>query len=207
MNGKVHQPAGNYYDKYNTRNPVARALMQGFLKSFDELVAMAGSPGAALEIGCGEGELSMRLARAGWQVRGCDIAAEAVEEARRRAAAAELAIPFEQRRIEECAGAYPAQDLVVCCEVMEHLEDSVAALDTLAGLSRRHVLVSVPREPIWRVLNMARGRYLSALGNTPGHIQHWSMRGFVELVGQRLDVQAVRSPLPWTMALCRVRAP
>jgi 2-polyprenyl-3-methyl-5-hydroxy-6-metoxy-1,4-benzoquinol methylase len=75
VNGKVHQPAGNYYDKYNTRNPVARALMQGFLKSFDELVAMAGSPGAALEIGCGEGELSMRLARVGWQVRGCDIAA------------------------------------------------------------------------------------------------------------------------------------
>ncbi|MGB3270470.1 MAG: class I SAM-dependent methyltransferase [Rhodanobacter sp.] len=207
VNGKVHQPAGNYYDKYNTRNPVARALMQGFLKSFDELVAMSGSPGTALEIGCGEGELSMRLTRAGWQVRGCDIAAEAVDEARRRAAAATLSIPFEQRGIEECAGAYPVQDLVVCCEVMEHLEDSLAALDTLAGLSRRHVLVSVPREPIWRVLNMARGRYLPALGNTPGHIQHWSTRAFVELLGQRLDVQAVRSPLPWTMALCRVRTP
>jgi hypothetical protein len=30
----------------------------------------------------------------------------------------------------------------------------------------------VPREPIWRIGNMARGRYLGDLGNTPGHIQH-----------------------------------
>ena len=28
--------------------------------------------------------------------------------------------------------------------------------------------VSVPREPIWRAANMARGKYLGALGNTPG---------------------------------------
>lgn len=206
MNGMVHQPAGNFYDKYNTKNPVARALMRGFLESFDELVEMAGTAGNALEIGCGEGELSMRLVKAGWQVQGCDIAAEAVSEARQRAAAAGLSIAIEQREIADCAGAYAVQDLVVCCEVMEHLEHSLAALDTLASLSCRHVLVSVPREPIWRVLNMARGRYWSALGNTPGHIQHWSKRGFVELLEQRLDVIAVRSPLPWTLALCRVRA-
>jgi SAM-dependent methyltransferase len=207
MSGKVHQPAGNFYDKYNTRNPVARALMQGFLRAFDELVERSGNAGMALEIGCGEGELSMRLARVGWRVRGCDIAAEAVDEARARADAAGLAIPFEQRGIGQCADAYPVHDLVVCCEVMEHLEEPREALEILAGLSCRHVLVSVPREPIWRALNIARGRYWAEAGNTPGHIQHWSKRGFIELLSGRLDVLAVRSPLPWTMALCRVRKP
>lgn len=202
----VHQPAGNYYDKYNTRNPIARWLMHGFLHAFDELVAKIGMPGEALEIGCGEGELSMRLARAGWRAKGCDIAAEAVEEARDRISRAGLNVAVEQREIAECAGAYPRQDLVVCCEVMEHLEDSLAALEVLSGLSRGYVLVSVPREPIWRVLNMARGRYLADLGNTPGHIQHWSKRSFVELLATKLDVLAVRTPLPWTMALCRARA-
>jgi 2-polyprenyl-3-methyl-5-hydroxy-6-metoxy-1,4-benzoquinol methylase len=207
MNAKVVQPAGNFYDKYNTRNPVARAMMQGFLRSFVDLANMAGSAGTALEIGCGEGELSMRLAHAGWNVQGCDIAEEAVQEARRRSVAAGLSIPFEQRAMAECADTYPTQDLVVCCEVMEHLEDPLAALNTLAGLSHAYVLVSVPREPIWRVLNMSRGRYWASAGNTPGHIQHWSKRAFVELLSQRLDVLAVRSPLPWTMALCRVRTP
>ena len=33
------QPAGNYYDKYHTANPVARRLMQGFLGAFDALAA------------------------------------------------------------------------------------------------------------------------------------------------------------------------
>lgn len=202
----VHQPAGNYYDKYRTRNPIARWLMNGFLQAFDELVAKTDTLGEALEIGCGEGELSMRLARVGWRVKGCDIAAEAVEEARNRISRAGLDVPVERREIAECADAYPVQDLVVCCEVMEHLEDSLAALEVLSGLSRGYVLVSVPREPIWRVLNMARGRYWTDLGNTPGHIQHWSKRGFVDLLATKLDVLAVRTPLPWTMALCRARA-
>jgi len=61
----------------------------------------------------------------------------------------------------------------------------------------------VPREPIWRALNLARGKYVRDLGNTPGHLGHWSRRGFLELLGGRLEVVAVRTPLPWTMALCR----
>jgi SAM-dependent methyltransferase len=202
--GTVVQPAGNYYDKYNTRNPIARAMMQGFLSAFGELAARV-PRGTALEIGCGEGELSMRLARAGWQVRGCDIAEEAVAEARRRAEAAGLAIPFEARDIREARGAYAPCDLVVCCEVLEHLEDPAGALDVLCSFSRDYLLVSVPREPLWRVLNMARGRYLGDLGNTPGHVQHWSRSAFLALLRSRLDVVAVRSPLPWTMALCRKR--
>ena len=36
----------------------------------------------------------------------------------------------------------------------------------------------MPREPLWRGLNMARGAYLKDLGNTPGHVNHWSKRSF-----------------------------
>lgn len=204
-NSGTFQPAGNYYDKYRTRNPLARALMNGFLRSFDELAAQIETTGSALEIGCGEGELSMRLARAGWRVQGCDIATDAVAEARQRIAQAGLDIPVEQHGIDECAAVYAPCDLVVCCEVMEHLDDTQAALDALVRQSRGYLLVSVPREPIWRILNLARGRYLRDLGNTPGHVQHWSSRAFVDLLARRVEIVAVRTPLPWTMALCRVR--
>lgn len=64
---------------------------------------------------------------------------------------------------------------------------------------------SVPREPMWRVLEMARGKYPGALGNTPGHVNHWGRASFLELIARRFDVLQTRSPLPWTMVLCRRR--
>ncbi len=42
-------------------------------------------------------------------------------------------------------------------------------------------------------------------GNTPGHLQHWSRAGFLRLVADYFEVVEVRTPLPWTMALCRPR--
>jgi len=65
--------------------------------------------------------------------------------------------------------------------------------------------VSVPREPLWRVLNLCRLRYLGAAGNTPGHLNHWSRPAFLAFLRSRFEVIAVRNPVPWTMALCRVK--
>jgi hypothetical protein len=44
------------------------------------------------------------------------------------------------------------------------------------------------------------------LGNTPGHLNHWTRRGFVSFLESRFEVVSVRTPLPWTMALCHVPA-
>ena len=52
-------------------------------------------------------------------------------------------------------------------------------------------------------MNLARGAYVRELGNTPGHLNHWSRRAFVALLSRHGDVQAVRSPFPWTMLLVR----
>nr|WP_256444588.1 methyltransferase domain-containing protein [Aquihabitans sp. G128] len=90
-------------------------------------------------------------------------------------------------------------DLVLAIEVLEHVPYPELALSELHRVARRDVVVSVPREPIWSAANLARGKYLKDLGNTPGHINHWSKKGFAELVGRRFDVRAVHSPFPWTM--------
>lgn len=196
--------AGNYYDKYGTANPIARRLMRGFLDAFDALVEDV--PVAdALEIGCGEGELSIRLAKRGFRVRGCDISADIIEEADRRARAAGVEAAFWPQSIESIDAKAEAAPLVVCCEVLEHVDDPARAIDVLAELARPHLLASVPREPIWRALNMARGKYLGALGNTPGHVNHWGRAAFLQLVARRFEIVRVRSPLPWTMVLCKRR--
>jgi 2-polyprenyl-3-methyl-5-hydroxy-6-metoxy-1,4-benzoquinol methylase len=198
------ETGGNVYDKYATRNPVERRLVGAFLDDVRELAAST-EAGEAHEVGCGEGELSLMLAREGLRMRGSDVSAEVIEEARRRATAAGLEVQYRTAPIESLAPPGDAAELVVCCEVLEHLADPERALDRLVELAQPWLLVSVPREPLWRVLNLARFKYVGELGNTPGHLGHWSRRGFLGLLRSRVEVVDVRSPVPWTMALCRTR--
>jgi len=159
----------------------------------------------AHEIGCGEGELAQRLAARGLRVRGTDAAADVIAEARTRAEAAGVPVELRVAPVEELEPARDAAELIVCCEVMEHLPDPHAALSVVASLASPWAIVSVPREPLWRALNMARLEYLGSLGNTPGHLNHWSRRSFIRFLETSFDVVEVRAPLPWTMALCRTR--
>lgn len=200
-------PAGNVYDKYHTRNRIARALMRGFLDAFTDLVRATGAD-QVHEVGCGEGELSLHLVGLGKRVRATDFSERIVEQARRNAERAGLTadqIEIEVADIYRLRPPADAAPLVVCCEVLEHLEEPERAVEVLGRLARPHLIASVPREPIWRLLNMARGKYLADFGNTPGHVRHWSRKRFLELLAEHFDVVAVRTPLPWTMALCRTR--
>jgi SAM-dependent methyltransferase len=89
-------------------------------------------------------------------------------------------------------------------EVLEHVPDPEHTVAEMARVAERWLLVSVPREPLWRGLNMARGAYLRDLGNTPGHLNHWSKRSFVSLLERHGEVVEARSPFPWTMLLVRL---
>ena len=73
-------------------------------------------------------------------------------------------------------------DMASAIEVLEHVPDPEHTVAEMARVAGRWLLVSVPREPLWRGLNMARGAYLRDLGNTPGHLNHWSKRSFVALL-------------------------
>jgi ubiquinone/menaquinone biosynthesis C-methylase UbiE len=187
--------AGNVYDKYHTSNPLARHLMQGFLQSFDQLFELL--PGErVLEVGCGEGYLMERMRRRYPEatMAGLDISYGIVQTARDGASAS-----FLQASAYELPWPDKSWDVVVACEVMEHLDEPERALAELRRVGRRACLLSVPREPLWRLANMARGRYLSSLGNTPGHVQHWGRDRFAAMVAQYFTVKEIQSPLPWTM--------
>jgi SAM-dependent methyltransferase len=195
-------PGGNVYPKYTTPNPIARFLVDRFRATLIDL-ANRTEVQSVHEVGCGEGFLSLMLADRGFTVRGSDLSPEAIAMARRQAAARDHPPAFRVADLYDLAPEQDAAELVVCCEVLEHLPDPVRALRILAGLARPFLIVSVPREPLWRMLNIARGYYWHEWGNTPGHLQHWSTRGFLALLDQHVEVLEHRTPIPWTFALCR----
>ena len=196
-------PTGNTFDKYGSTNPVVKRLMRGFHESLDELWGIA-RPESILDVGCGEGVLTVEWAeRLGdRRVVGIDL-----EDPKLRAEWAKRERPNLEFRAEEATRLSFADDefeLASAIEVLEHVPEPEATVAEMARVASRHLLVSVPREPLWRGLNMARGAYWRSLGNTPGHVNHWSKRGFVSLLSRYGTVEEARSPFPWTMLLVRL---
>jgi SAM-dependent methyltransferase len=195
---------GNTYDKYGSTNPLVRRMMAGFEGALDELLLRA-DPQSLLDVGCGEGVLVHQWAqRLGESTRvvGIDLEEDSIQAGWAQRTAPNLeyrvmpaeSLPFAQHEF----------DLATAIEVLEHVPDPEHTLSEMTRCAQRHLLVSVPREPLWRMLNMARGAYWPALGNTPGHLNHWSKRAFVDLLSRYGDVIGVRSPFPWTMLLVRL---
>ena len=196
-------PTGNTYDKYGSSNPVVKRLMAGFHRAVDDFWAKA-APSSVLDIGCGEGVLTLEWAeRLGdGRVVGIDL-----DDPKLRAEWAARTRPNLEFRVEEATSLSFRDDefdMVAAIEVLEHVPDPEATLAEMARVARGRLLASVPREPLWRGLNMARGAYLRNLGNTPGHVNHWSKRAFVSLLSRYGTVEEARSPFPWTMALVRL---
>jgi 2-polyprenyl-3-methyl-5-hydroxy-6-metoxy-1,4-benzoquinol methylase len=194
---------GNTYDKYGSTNPVVRRLMGSFERTLDELMARA-EPRSLLDVGCGEGVLVHRWAQhlPASRFVGIDLEEESIQAGWAQRQAPNL--QYRTMPAEDLPFADGEFELAAAIEVLEHVPDPEHTLAEMARCAERHLLVSVPREPLWRMLNMARGAYLAQLGNTPGHLNHWSKRSFTRLLARHGEVVELRSPFPWTMLLVRL---
>jgi len=194
---------GNTYDKYGSSNSIARWLMQGFESAVAELVGKV-RPSTIYEVGCGEGYWTLKWLGQGIDSRGSDFSHSVVDMAKENASERKLSANiFKVCSIYDLEPETDAAQLLVCLEVLEHLEYPERGLLALQSVAQPYLIISVPREPLWSVMNMARGKYLKDWGNTPGHIQRWSKRQFLTLVSRYFKVVGVCSPIPWIILLCR----
>lgn len=197
---------GNLYDKYSSKNPFIRYAVSQFSQSLMDL-AIRVDPKTIHDVGCGEGYWVFYMSKQGFDVRGTDFAVSAIELAKYNAKNQGINPEiFSVRSIYDLDPAGDRADLIICCEVMEHLERPEDALRALSRAAAGHLIISAPCEPIFRILNIARGKYLSGWGNTPGHLQQWSSKRFIRLVELFFDIIEVKTPIPWTMVLCKARS-
>lgn len=186
-------------NKYNTKNPIGRYLLQGFDRAISSLIVQA-KPKSVLEIGCGEGHVTnLILGTDVSRVLATDISNELISENAARVKDPRVTFLVQDLMRLSLQDEF---DLVVCTEVLEHLDNPVRAIDILHSIKARNYLFSVPWEPVWRIMNMARGSYWSELGNSPGHLNHFSRMGFLKLLECKFVLTELRTPLPWTVALC-----
>lgn len=209
---EVFQPEGNYYDKYGSKNPVIRIMMSNFFRALDNMLEnsrITARGGYCLEAGCGEGNVTQHVSEwikdAGGVVRftAFDISEKLIEENHTKYPKITF---FAHNIYEKIEDSFLPQgeecNLIICSEVLEHLDQPEKAVINLMNYSDRFIF-SVPHEPIWRILNLVRGKYIKDLGNTPGHIRHFSVKAFIAMLEEcGLNVKSVYKPLPWIMVYC-----
>lgn len=197
----MNQRTNSKHAKYATSNPISRKLVDGFYSKLVALYKLTGVIDNYLEVGCGEGFVTRTLIdfNKPQKAFAVDLDPKEVEDAKKLLPECKVSI----ESIYSLDARDASYDLVVCCEVLEHLDKPEEALKEIHRVSSNFVLLSVPREPLWRFLNMVRLKYLADFGNTPDHRNHWSRKSFLVFVEKRFEIVKVLSPIPWTIVLAK----
>lgn len=188
------------YKKHTTQNPVQKFFINNFLKT---LLNEAGKlkPQSILDVGCGEGFTleNLRTNKIGQELVGIDLSKEAIQIGKELHPNLSLKpgtiyhIPFKPNSF----------DLVICSEVLEHLQHPEKALLELKRVTKNNCIISVPHEPWFMLANLLRAKNISRWGNDIEHIQHWSTPGINAMVGKYFDVTAIKNPFPWTLLVTK----
>jgi 2-polyprenyl-3-methyl-5-hydroxy-6-metoxy-1,4-benzoquinol methylase len=190
------------YRKHTTKNP----LQKFFIENFEKTLALEIKKlkiSSIFDAGCGEGFTLefLRKQGIGKTYEGIDFLKTAIEIGRK----VHPKIKLAQANIYDLPYKTNTFDVIMCTEVLEHLEKPQEAVKELFRVSKKYVLVSVPNEPIFMGSNFLRGKNWSRFGNDIEHINHWTFWGFEDFVTQNAGVKVRvlrrRYPFPWTMLL------
>lgn len=159
----------------------------------------------AIELGCGEGLSTQRISD--FLPKNFTLeASEYVEHQIKHARKNNPGMKITQESIYQLQHSDESFDLVFLPEVLEHLDYPDKGLAEIKRITKKggYLIIGVPNEPLWRILNMLRGKYWSDWGNTPGHLNHWSSSTIVKYVEKHYGQVVHRAtPAPWTILLVK----
>lgn len=194
---------GNHFDKYNSKNPLYKKLMTNFMDTILDFIRMQKfETNNILETGCGEGYLGEFILE---NIK--NVTYQAFDIDKNIVNTAKLTCPKSNITVGSIYDLSDYSDkkfeFTITSEVLEHLEEPERALEELQKLQTEYYIFTVPKEPVWRFLNVLRLKYLKDFGNTPGHLQHWNKKSFRKMIAPYFDIVEFKVVFPWLMALCK----
>lgn len=185
--------------KYESKNKLKQLCIKNFQKQLVSLVKEC-APKSILDVGCGEAfNSSAILNEIDAAYTGIDLDAGAVELAQKR-------VPqgtFKTGSIYELPFEENSFDLVLCNEVLEHIDNPTAGLKELFRVSSGPVILSVPHEPWFRLGNLLSLTNVFRLGNPEEHINHWSANSFAKEFAEVFTISKQALPFPWILTLVK----
>ena len=198
MNNQEEIVTGNYFNKYESKNRLYQMLMSKYRATLVGLIKEL-SISNCLEIGSGEGYTLdfLHAARPDVKYFGSDISILQCESGKSNRPYAEWLVQLGDNISMKTS----SFDIVIACEVLEHVKNPGIVLKEMQRVSNKFILLSVPHEPMWRILNILRLKYLNNFGNTPGHLNHWSPQKINSLVTGYFNPIQLKISFPWVFIL------
>lgn len=185
--------------KHTSKNPIQKFLIKNFYSSLISL-AKPLLPQTILDAGCGEGFSmnKLRLNGIGEKIEGIEYSKDAISFGKKLFPH----LNIKQGSVYDLPYKDNSFDLIICTEVLEHLEKPTKALNEILRVSKRYLIISVPNEPLFMMSNFLRGKNLSRLGNDEGHINHWNPWSLRKYLAQnKVKVKKISFPFPWITIL------
>lgn len=186
------------YRKHKTSSSLQKKLLANFNSVLLEEVKKL-QPDSVLDVGCGEGFTLEKIRKAGIgkKLEGVDFLDRAIELGKKE----HPKLALKQGSIFDLKYKDNSFDLVICSEVLEHIDEPEKGLQELVRVTKKYCLLSVPNEPFFMMGNFLRGKNLSRFGNDIEHINHWTFWQFKNMVSQYMTICTVRYPIPWTLII------
>jgi len=190
------------HKKHTEETGIRKKLIDNFNARFEQTVALL-KPTNVMDMGCGEGFMLKLVQKNAPEARltGCDISKQAVDIAQVNVGPEANIFVNDSFTTPLAAGSF---DLVICTEVLEHVEQYHQMLAEIQRLAGKYVILTVPHEPWFILGNLLAGRHRSTRGNHPEHINHWNVRSFKKLVNQYFEPVKCFRVFPWIFYIGRI---
>lgn len=188
----------NLTDQIQTYNRFADLKRLQFIQ---ENLRSEVSHGKILDVGCGNGIISLQLGRAGFNVKGIDVSDKAIEKAIKTNPFPNVVFEVTDAETLEASG--EIFDAIICSEVLEHLQQPASLLKELTkvlkvdgllivtvpnGIGPRESLVTKPilhirkNNTLWKIVTKLKsilgysGKTIQSEADNLDHIQFFTLR-------------------------------
>lgn len=202
----MKSPTTNF-EKHTSNNPLQKLLLANFYREAFKMLRDV-NPESVLDVGAGEGFTMRKLKTQPFdpaqgkneklKIIGVDNSEESVKLAKK----VNPDLDIRLGSIYKLDFKDNSFDVVICTEVLEHLDKPDIALEELKRVTKQYLLLSVPNEPYFTIQRFLRGKNVKGFGAHPEHLQWWTHKAFLNFLEKnKLKIISQKFPFAWTLVL------